>query len=258
MMSSMVFLISKTIEEEKKRREKSSFRILRLDYDQNGKIRQRSTKSSTFLSLINDEINKLPSDLFSIERLNSSRTIKTTSNGRDEQLGLTFRCKLISHSNPIVPALVIHLSSSYPDQPPVILSLTKCPTPKLDFAEGNSLLEKISNIFVGKLFQLAREHTFTDILDIWVKIETKIQMKKCFFFSFSFSVNRFKRRFENIFFLFCHSDDRSSINMTKFCDFFLQRISGLLAFLLHFLFLNTKNIEIEIKQKQETQRIIQT
>lgn len=112
-----------------------SLRMMRLDVDNYPIIKLRSSNQSTLLSTLNDELNQLPPDIYSVERVSLSRTRKNTDNDEEylNKYGLVLRCKLLEKSNPIIPSLRLHITTSYPEQPPEILSLTKTMPPKLEF-----------------------------------------------------------------------------------------------------------------------------
>jgi hypothetical protein len=110
--------------------------MMRLDVDNCLTTKIRSANQSSLLSILNDEINHLPADIFSIERITVSRTIKT--NGHDDDYlsksGIVLRCKLLEKSHPILPPLRLHISTNYPEQPPDVLSLNKTMPPRLEFS----------------------------------------------------------------------------------------------------------------------------
>ena len=153
----------------KKQTNKISFlnRIMRLDNDSYPIIKVRCTTNNSLLTTIADEINQLPKDIFSIERISDYRTRKSFDN--HQQNGIILRCKLLDKANPILPPIRLHVPMIYPEQAPEILSLTKTPSPKLDFSDGHPLFERISSIFVSHLFKLRPQHTITEILNIWVR-----------------------------------------------------------------------------------------
>ncbi len=102
--------------------------MMRLDLDHSPTIKIRSSNqssSSLLLSKLNEEINQLPNDIYSIERVSLSR-IRKHMDYDEEYLnrnGIILRCKLLEKSNPILPPLRLYITTSYPEQPPEILSL---------------------------------------------------------------------------------------------------------------------------------------
>jgi len=118
---------------------------MRLDVDNYPTIKIRSSNQSSLLSKINEEINQLPIDIYSIERILVSRTRKYTNNDEEylNKNGIILRCKLLEKSNPIIPPLRLHITISYPEEPPEILSLTNTMPPRLEFTgiTQNLLLE---------------------------------------------------------------------------------------------------------------------
>ena len=128
-------------------------RMIRLDGDQRLKSRLRSSPaSSSFLSVINDEIHQLPAEVFSIERISVSRALKSqpAETIGPNKTGVVLRCKLLGMPNPLVPALRLHVSTSYPEQAPEILSLTKTSRPELEFSgekQRKSLSLSEANLF---------------------------------------------------------------------------------------------------------------
>ena len=112
---------------------------MRLDIDHSPPIKHRSFHQNSFLTKLNDEINQLPKEIFSIERTSLTRT-RETNNSDDEQshrTGLILRCKLIEKHHPILPSLQLRIPTAYPEQPPEILSLTKTTPPRLEFTGKN-------------------------------------------------------------------------------------------------------------------------
>ena len=108
---------------------------MRLDSDNYFSAKIRSSNQSSLLSILNDEINQLPMDIYSIEFISVSRTRKNTAND-DEYLGkndIVLRCELLETSNHMIPSLRLHVTASYPEQPPEVLSLTKTMPPRLEF-----------------------------------------------------------------------------------------------------------------------------
>ncbi len=108
---------------------------MRLDNDTYPLTKIRSYNNISLLSIINDEIKQLPNDIYSIECIPVSRMKKNTDYNEDysNRNDLILRCKLLEKSNPVIPALRLHITSSYPEQPPEILSLTKTMPPRLEF-----------------------------------------------------------------------------------------------------------------------------
>jgi hypothetical protein len=87
------------------------------------------------LSRLNDEINCLPADVFSIERIPMSSGVKNFDVD-DEFLnknGIVLRCTLLETSNPRIAPLRLRISTRYPEEQPEVLSLTKTNPPKLEF-----------------------------------------------------------------------------------------------------------------------------
>lgn len=155
--------------------------------------------------MINEEIHQLPADVFSIERISVSRLMKNhpTESIGSTKSGIILRCKLLGTSNPIVPALRLHIPTRYPEQAPEILSLTKTLPPQLEFSEGHPFFEQISSIFLSHLLQLPAEHTISDILHLWV---SRHRHRWFVIDRLSSSVNRSKRLCEwtrSDFFLLC-------------------------------------------------------
>jgi hypothetical protein len=109
--------------------------MMRLDVDSNPPVKIHSSNQTSLLSKLNDEINQLPNDIFSIECLSVSRTRKTSEHDEEylNKNGFILRCKLHEKSNPIIPALRLYITTSYPEQSPEILSLTKTMPPRLEF-----------------------------------------------------------------------------------------------------------------------------
>ena len=109
--------------------------MMRLDNDTYPLTKIRSYNNISLLSIINDEIKQLPNDIYSIECIPVSRMKKNTDYNEDysNKNDLILRCKLLEKSNPVIPALRLHITSSYPEQPPEILSLTKTMPPRLEF-----------------------------------------------------------------------------------------------------------------------------
>ncbi|CAF4804122.1 unnamed protein product [Rotaria sp. Silwood1] len=146
-------------------------KMIRLDVDNPSTIKIRSSNQSSLLSNLNDEINQLPDDIYSIEYISVSCTRKRIDNDNDNEYlsknGIILQCKLLEKSNPLIPSLRLHITTSYPEQPPEILSLTKTMPPKLEYADGHPFFDQISSIFVSHLFKLNVQHTITDILNIW-------------------------------------------------------------------------------------------
>ncbi|CAF0886338.1 unnamed protein product [Rotaria sordida] len=151
-------------------------KIIRLDVDNPSIIKIRTSNQSSLLSNLNDEINQLPDNIYSIEYISVSRTRKHIDNDDDDdddeflsKNGIILRCKLLEKSNPLIPPLRLHITTFYPEQPPEVLSLTKTMPPRLEFAveNGHPFFDQISSIFVSHLFKLNPQHTVTDILNIW-------------------------------------------------------------------------------------------
>ena len=109
---------------------------MRLDLDQSTPIKLRSFNETSFLTELNEELNQLPNDLFTIERIPSTRTIEDQPNRN----GLILRCRFIEKYQPILPSLRLLIPTSYPEQPPEILSLTKTIPPRLEFTGMNFFL----------------------------------------------------------------------------------------------------------------------
>lgn len=108
---------------------------MRLDLDQSPPIKVRSFTETSFISKLNEELNQLPEDIFSIERISSTRTIDDKS----YRNGFILHCRYIEKHQPIVPALRLLIPTSYPEQAPEILSLTKTTTPpRLEFTGMNN------------------------------------------------------------------------------------------------------------------------
>ncbi|CAF2869142.1 unnamed protein product [Rotaria sp. Silwood2] len=144
-------------------------KMIRLDVDNPSTIKIRSSNQSSLLSNLNDEIHQLPDDIYSIEFISVSRTRKHIDND-DEYLsknGIMLRCKLLEKPNPLIPPLRLHITTSYPEQPPEVLSLTKTTPPRLEFTDGHPFFDQISSTFISHLFKLNSQHTVTDILNIW-------------------------------------------------------------------------------------------
>lgn len=113
--------------------------MIRLDSDRYSKLRIRPCyRRSSLFSILNEEINQIPAGLYLIERLSNSRTKRHVpihnDEGQSTRSGVLLQCKLLNKSNPIVPSLRLYVSSSYPEQAPEILSLTKTTPPRLEFA----------------------------------------------------------------------------------------------------------------------------
>ncbi len=109
---------------------------MRLDFDNYSTVKiLSSNQASSLLSDLNDEINQLPIDIYSIERIPISRTRKINDNDEEysSKNGIILRCKLLEKANPVIPTLRLHVTNSYPEQPPEILSLTKTTPPRLEF-----------------------------------------------------------------------------------------------------------------------------
>ncbi|CAF4612181.1 unnamed protein product [Rotaria socialis] len=147
-------------------------KMMRLDGDKPSTIKIRSRNQLSLLSNLNDEINQLPDDIYSIERVSLACTRKFSNDDDDDdeylsKNGIVLRCKLLEKPNPLIPTLRLHVTTFYPEQPPEVLSLTKTMPPKLEFADGHPFFDQISSIFVSRLFKLNPKHTVTDILNIW-------------------------------------------------------------------------------------------
>lgn len=112
---------------------------MRLDLDQSPPIKLRSFNETSFLTELNEELNQLPNDLFSIERIYSTRFHRTIEE-QPNRNGLILRCRLIEKYQPIIPSLRLLIPTSYPEQPPEILSLTKTIPPRLEFTGMNFVL----------------------------------------------------------------------------------------------------------------------
>ena len=112
---------------------------MRLDNDTYPLTKIRSYNNISLVSIINDEIKQLPNDIYSIECIPVSRMKKNTDYNEDysNKNDLILRCKLLEKSNPVIPTLRLHITSSYPEQPPEILSLTKTMPPRLEFTGKN-------------------------------------------------------------------------------------------------------------------------
>ena len=78
---------------------------MRLDVDNYSAIKIRSSNQTSLLSNLNDEINQLPNDIYSIERISLSRTRKINDNDDEYSSKNAFilRCKLLDKLNPIIP-----------------------------------------------------------------------------------------------------------------------------------------------------------
>lgn len=119
---------------------------MRLDVDNYSTAKSRSLNPTSLLSDLNDEINQLPIDIYSIERIPVSHTRKITDNDDDEYLnknGIILRCKLLEKSNPIIPPLRLRITTSYPEQPPEVLSLTKTMPPRLEFTGRRNIFSSV-------------------------------------------------------------------------------------------------------------------
>ncbi|CAF1971604.1 unnamed protein product [Rotaria magnacalcarata] len=150
-------------------------KVMRLDGDNPSTIKIRSRNQLSLLSNLNDEINQLPDDIYSIERVSVACTRKHSNDDDDDddndeylsKNGIILRCKLLEKPNPLIPTLRLHVTTFYPEQPPEVLSLTKTMPPKLEFADGHPFFDQMSSIFVSRLFKLNAKHTVTDILNVW-------------------------------------------------------------------------------------------
>ena len=114
----------------------ASSRMMRLDSDDHcGTVKVRSFHRSSLLSAVNDELNQLPNDVYVIECTPISRTRKTTDQDQEylSKHSVVLRCKLLERSHPMIPPLRLHVTTSYPEQPPEVLSLTKTMPPRLEF-----------------------------------------------------------------------------------------------------------------------------
>jgi hypothetical protein len=116
--------------------------MMRLDVDHSPTIKIRSSNqssSSLLLSKLNEEINELPNDIYSIERVSLSRIRKHFDHEEEysNRNGIILRCKLLEKSNPILPPLRLYITTSYPEQSPEILSLTQTMPPRLEFTGTN-------------------------------------------------------------------------------------------------------------------------
>lgn len=115
---------------------------MRLDFDNHSATKIRSSYNySSLLFNINAEINKLPANIFSIESIPGVLRTKKRTDNDDEYLsktGITLRCKLLEKSYPLMPALRLHITKFYPDQPPDVLSLTNTTPPRLEFTGKKS------------------------------------------------------------------------------------------------------------------------
>ena len=134
----MVFHISKTIFSRlhspfsHNEFSKFSSRKIRLDGDSDAlKLNEKRTMSSdlSFISRLNDELNHLPAEIFSIERIGTQCRFDEDYSKRN---GVLLRCKLIAENYPLVSPLNLRISINYPDEEPEILSLTKSTPPKLE------------------------------------------------------------------------------------------------------------------------------
>lgn len=112
-----------------------SIRMMRLDVDNYPTIKIRSSNHSSLLSKLNEELNQLPNNIYSIERVCVSRTRKSAHHDEEylNRNGFILRCKLLEKSNPLIPSLRLYITTSYPEQPPEILSLTQTMPPRLEF-----------------------------------------------------------------------------------------------------------------------------
>ena len=139
--------------------------MMRLDVDPYPIIKMRSMNQSSLLLKINEEINQLSKEIFSIERIFESRTRKYFDNTEElgDQNGIILKCKLLDKSNPILPPLRLYISTFYPEQSPEILSLTKTTPPRLEFSGNKNLcLEELDRNSVYRWSSIFR----TNFIDI--------------------------------------------------------------------------------------------
>ena len=191
-------------------------RKIRLDNDhhlnhQTERKISPSNQSSLLLKNLNNELDLLSKNRFSIEYIPVSHTTKPIELDDDylSKNGLVLRCKLLEPSNPLIPPLRLRISTRYPDDQPEILSLTKSMSPKLEFTgsfffsyfqikfstlDGHEFFEQLSKIFVSQLFKLPSQHTITDILNIWVNISFPFNKYTLFFFSINPSKLHYKKK----------------------------------------------------------------
>ncbi|UJR24936.1 hypothetical protein I4U23_006300 [Adineta vaga] len=146
---------------------------IRLDNDStiSNRISQQpnSVNHSSLLAHLNDELNLLPANVFSVERLSVAHQNQhiDTDDEYSSRKGLVLRCKLLEAVNPLIPPLRLRISPRYPHEQPEVLSLTDKLPPKLEFTDGHPYFEQISTLFISYLFKLPPQHTITDILNIW-------------------------------------------------------------------------------------------
>jgi hypothetical protein len=95
-----------------------------------------SLNESSLLSQLKDELDLLPTEIFSIEGLAVAHAIKHNQLNDDylSKNGIVLRCKLLEVSNPLIQPLRLRVSTRYPEDQPEILSLTKTMPPKLEFS----------------------------------------------------------------------------------------------------------------------------
>ncbi len=121
-------------------------RKIRLDSDNNSNqitLQKLSPlNQSSFLLQLNDEINSLPAEIFSIERLPVSHTMNNNQLNDEcfSKSGIVLRCKLLELPNPLIPPLRLRISTRYPEDQPEILSLTDTMPPKLEFTGNKNRL----------------------------------------------------------------------------------------------------------------------
>lgn len=111
-----------------------------LDIDgENSKTKNLVQSSSfrSFESFVDQELNRLPSDIFFVEKLPIGQKSEIFDEQR-ETSGCFLNCKLVDITQPSTPALRLKISPNYPYEQPEILSLTKSQPPKLDFTGSNS------------------------------------------------------------------------------------------------------------------------
>ncbi|UJR23878.1 hypothetical protein I4U23_026850 [Adineta vaga] len=144
-------------------------KMMRLDDDSYSMAKIRASHHSSLLSKLNDELNQLPNNIYSIECMPISRTRKILDSDEEylSKDSVVLRCKLLEKSHPMIPLLRLHVTTSYPEQSPEILSLTKTMPPRLEFTDDHPFFDQISSMFISHLFKLRPQHTVTDILNIW-------------------------------------------------------------------------------------------
>lgn len=125
----------------------ASCRMMRLDDDDRcGIVKVRTSHRSSLLSVVNEELNQLPENVFSIECMPVARTRKTADQEYLSKHSVLLRVKLLEKSHPMIPPLRLHITTSYPEQPPEVLSLTKSMPPRLEFT-GDIAALRINTYF---------------------------------------------------------------------------------------------------------------